>query len=151
MIFFLIPQKESSLKNSPRGLIGRVLSLPCIIDFRFHHPYDICTYSPKERFFRTSPRGPIGRVLSLPCIIPQRRVPKNSLSGSHWFEWLSSPCLISYNFEPSLRPTMLGFIPRREMRSIFSRSSIVFTYVLIFGLRNLHDSFKTCLRRGLKA
>ena len=60
---------------------------------------------PKGAFLRTSPRGPIGRVLSLPCIIPQRRVPKNSLSGSHWFEWLSSPCLINLKFTPPpLRP-----------------------------------------------
>ena len=31
--------------------------------------------------------------------IPQRRVPENSLSGSHWFEWLSLPCLINLKFD----------------------------------------------------
>ena len=37
--------KESSLKNFPRGPIGRVLSLPCII--------------PQRRVPQNSPRGPI--------------------------------------------------------------------------------------------
>ena len=40
----LIPQRRGSLEPSPRGPIGRVLSLPCIIGFRFYHLYDICTY-----------------------------------------------------------------------------------------------------------
>ena len=63
----------------------RVLSLPCIIDFKISPPL----------------RRPIsGRF------IPQRRVPKNSLSGSHWFEWLSSPCLINLKIDspPTTHP-----------------------------------------------
>ena len=42
----------------------------------------------------------------------------------------------------------MGFIPRREMRSINSRGSVVFTYVLIFGLGKIYDTFKiTILKR----
>ena len=39
------------------------------------------------------------------------------------------------------------FIPRREMRSISSRFPIVFTYVLIFGLGMVYDTFKITILR----
>ena len=38
--------------------------------------------------------------LYLIFVIPQKRVPKNSPCGSPWFEWLSSPWFIVYNFSP---------------------------------------------------
>ena len=36
--FIFYSPKESSLKNSPRGPIGRVLSLPCIIGWKIFSP-----------------------------------------------------------------------------------------------------------------
>ena len=63
--------KESSLKNSPRGPIGRV-SLPCLIWLENSFTpkkHEFFFLFPKESSLKNSPRGPFGRVLSLPCII----------------------------------------------------------------------------------
>ena len=51
------------------------------------------------------------------CVIPQRRVPKNSLSGSHWFEWLSSPCLINLKFDspPTTHSKSTSLFPKGEV------------------------------------
>ena len=59
----LYSPKESSLKNSPRGPIGRVLSLPCIICWKIFSP----RRSMKNRFL--FPKGEFLKELS---------------EGSHW-------------------------------------------------------------------
>ena len=105
MIFYspmnrdLYSPKKSSLKNSPRGPIGRVLSLPCII--------------PQRRVpFRNDPRGLIGLSALFTLYYPPKESSLEPLRGVPLFGDAFSYLIRKKKFSPptthSKTPYLLG-------------------------------------------